>query len=188
VLIVSLVLGPAAAGPFALANRLYGAIRDILGPIISAVYPFVCRIAIGEETPQDARTKRIFFRVIVCTSAVLSIATFCFAPLIIRLVGGSAFQDAAPVLRLMAFLPFLIALSNIFGIQTMIPLRMDRELSWVVTSAAAIGVPGMFAFTNLWGLQGACYTMLLVESFVTVTMAFILERRMNVLSLFLQPR
>jgi PST family polysaccharide transporter len=184
VLIVNAVLGPAAAGPFALADRLRQAIGNILGPITNAIYPFVCRIASQEESAEESRTKRLFFCIIAVSSALLSIGLFIFAPLIVHLAGGEAFKEAGTVLRLMAPVPFIVSLSNIFGIQTMIPLRMDGYLTMVVTSAAVLGVAGMFVLTNLLGLEGAGLTVLLVEIFVTTSMIIILRKRMKVMSLF----
>ena len=66
----------------------------------------------------------------------------------------------------------------------MIPLRMDRQLTFVVTAAACLGVASMFLLTSLFGLEGAGLTVLLVECFVTATMAVILQRRISVMSLF----
>ena len=185
VLIVGLVLGPAAAGPFALADRLRQAVGGILGPITSAIYPFVCRISGRDASAEETRTKRMFFLIIVVSSGMMSVCLLIFAASIVRIVGGEAFSQAVPVLRLMAPLPFIISLSNIFGIQTMIPMRMDRHLTFVVTTAACLGVASMFVLSSLLGLEGAGLTVLLVEIFVAVTMGIILQRRMSVMSLFM---
>jgi PST family polysaccharide transporter len=185
VLIVGYILGPAAAGPFALADRLRQAIGGVLGPITNAIYPFICRISERDPSSEETRTKRLFFVIIVVSSGLISIGLLIFAPFVVHLVGGEAFRQATPVLRLMAPLPFVISLSNIFGIQTMIPLRMDRQLTFVVTAAACLGVASMFLLTSLFGLEGAGLTVLLVECFVTVTMAVILQRRISVMSLFM---
>ena len=187
VLVVALVLGPAAGGTFGLADRLCTVVSGFIGPITTAIYPFICGISSRLETHEEAQTKRLLFRSIVAMSALGSMALFCFAPLLVSIAGGDAFDQAVPVLRSMALLPLLGALSNIFGIQTMLPSRMDRELNWVVTSAAFIGVAGMFLSCKLIGLQGAGLAVLAVECFVTFSMAIILQRRINVMTLFLRP-
>jgi PST family polysaccharide transporter len=184
VLIVGFVLGPAAAGPFALADRLRQAVGNILGPITSAIYPFACRIAGQDTSAEESKTKRLFFCIITGSSGLLSISLFIFSPLIVHFVGGEAFQQAVPVLRLMSPLPLVLTLSNIFGVQTMIPLRMDGHVAAVVSSAAVLGVGTMFVLTRLFGLEGAGLSVLLVELFVTGAMASILQRRMNVMKLF----
>lgn len=187
VIIVTLVLGPAAAGSFALAERLTQAASSVIGPAITAVYPFVCRISGREETPEESHTKRTFFQVIIALSALCSIVLFCFAPHIVSLVGGGEFVQSVVVLRLMALCPLLVALSNILGVQTMLPLNMDRHVTFVLSFAAAIGISGLFVLSKFFGIFGAGLTVLLVQSFVTFTMFMILRGRMRVISLFLKP-
>ncbi|MBI1869047.1 MAG: oligosaccharide flippase family protein [Methylocystis sp.] len=184
VLIVAHVLGPIAAGAFALADRLRLATAGVIGPMIQAIYPFVCRVAGREATHEEEWAKRVFFRCIVAMSALISLTLFAFAPFIIWLAGGEKFAAAIPVLRMIAFLPVIIALSTTFGMQTLLPLHMDRQYTWVVSSAAVLGVTGLFALTYAGGLPGAALTMLVVESYVAVAFAALVQRRMSVLSLF----
>lgn len=184
VLIVTLVLGPSGAGPFALADRLSQAAGNLLGPITNAIYPFVCRMAHREETLEEKSTRQLFFRLIVMGAAVLSVTLFGLAEPIVKLAAGNAFVAAVPVLRFMAFLPLVIALSNIFAVQTMIPLRMDRQVTYVVTSGAILGSLGLLILTGLCGLVGAGLAVLIVECFVTFSLGLILHRRKSVTSLF----
>ncbi|WP_156180792.1 oligosaccharide flippase family protein [Bradyrhizobium sp. LTSPM299] len=186
VVIVNFILGPAAAGPFALADRLRNVVGNVTLPIITAIYPFVCRIAATPEAAEDeAWTKRIFFQGTLGLSAALSLGLFVFAPTIISLAGGAAFAEAVPILRILAAVPFLIALSNILGIQTMMPLGMDWHAMWIFATTAAIGVIGMFVSTDLFGLRGSAFSVLAIEVFVTITMIVVLQRRIDVLSLFI---
>jgi O-antigen/teichoic acid export membrane protein len=184
VLIVAFVLGPSAAGAFALADRVRLATTGIIDPVTQAVYPFVCRLAGQGATHEEIWVKRIFFRSIVVLAAVISLGLFAFAPLIIWLVGGSAFEAAVPVVRILAFLPVVIALSNTLGRQTLLPLHMDREFTWVFVSAALFGVAGLFLLTHELGLRGAALAMLAVEIYVSLVLAIIVQRRMSILSLF----
>ena len=139
ILVVTCVLGAAGAGPFALADRLRQGTSGALGPITSAIYPFVCRTMHREPTLEEHATKQLFFRLIVVAAAILSAALFWFASPIVAIAGGGAFHSTVQVLQFMAFLPFVIAISNIIGVQTMIPMYMDRQVSWVVSVAAVVG-------------------------------------------------
>ena len=186
VVIVAFVLGPAAAGAFALADRVRVVAASIVDPIEDAIYPFLCRIASREETPGEGWTKRVFFRAVVLLSALISLVLFIFSPFIISLVGGKSFEGAIPVLQILAFLPLIVGLSNTFGKQTMLPLHMDREYTYVVTLAALLGVTGGFLLTHQLGLPGAAFAMLANETCVTVAFAIIVQRQTNIVSLFLK--
>jgi PST family polysaccharide transporter len=184
VLVVALMLGPGAAGAFALADRIRQATAGMIYPISQAVYPFACRLAAGAASEGDMRTQRFVFRGIVVLSSFISLALFAGAPLITWLAGGNAFDAAVPVLRIMAVLPVIIALSNTFGRQTMLPLRMDREFTWVVTSAALFGLSGLFLMAYDFGLPGAALAMVAAELYVGVALAMMVRRRMSIFSLF----
>jgi PST family polysaccharide transporter len=140
-LLIAIVLGSAAAGHFAVADRIRTVAASIIGPLNMAIYPLLFRVA-GQETDEEARIQRVFFLGILALSALISIGLFVFAPLIIWLLAGDAFHDAILLLRIIAFLPFIITLSTKFGYQTMIPLHMDREFMWIVISAASFGITG----------------------------------------------
>jgi O-antigen/teichoic acid export membrane protein len=184
VVIISFVLGPVAAGAFALADRVRVAAGSIIDPITVAVYPLACQIADRQATNEEGRAKRVFFRAVIALSTFVSLTLFIGAPLIISLLGGKQFEDAIPVLQIIAFLPPIVALSNTLGKQTMLPLRMDREYTWVVASAALLGMTGISASAHHFGLPGAALMLTAVETFVTVAFAIIVQRRMSLLSLF----
>jgi PST family polysaccharide transporter len=183
-LFVTIILGPAAAGAFALADRVRSEANIIIGPLNMAVYPFIYRVVGGVETDEAEWTQRVFFLGVVALAALISVALFVFAPLIIWLLGGDAFHDAIFVLRIMAFLPLIITLSNRFGYQALIPLGMDRQFMWIVISAALFGVTGLFILMNRLGLAGAALAMLTVEIYVTVAFAIAVQKRKSILSFF----
>lgn len=185
-LLVAFVLGPAAAGAFALADRVRVVAGSLIGPFNEAIYPFVYRLVGREETDEEAWTKRIIFLGVVALSALISIGLLIFAPLIIGLLAGNAFHDAILVLRIIAFLPLIIALSNKFGYQTMIPLHMDRQFMWIVISAALLGASGVVVLMKHFGLNGAALGMLAVEIYVTVAFAIVVQQRESILSLFVK--
>ncbi len=183
-LLVAIVLGPTAAGQFALADRIRIVAASIIGPLNMAIYPLLFRVTGRVETDEEARIQRVFFLGILALSALISIGLFVFAPLIIWLLAGDAFHDAILLLRIIAFLPFIITLSTKLGYQTMIPLHMDREFMWIVISAALFGITGLFILMKTVGLIGAALAMLAVEIYVTVVFAIAVQKRVSILAFF----
>lgn len=184
VIIVNWVLGPAAAGAFALADRVCSGVSGILGPITNAIYPFACRIAANGETVEEASVKRMFFQLLVVGSAIISTALFWFAPVIIHLIAGSDFERSIPILRVMAYVPLVVTLSNLFAVQTLIPLKMDRAVAKVVISAAVLGIILMAFSSSIGGLVGAGLSVLLIEIYVTFAFAIVLSRETSIRALF----
>jgi O-antigen/teichoic acid export membrane protein len=149
-----------------------------------AVYPFIYRVVGGAESDEAEWTQRVFFLGVVALAALISLALFVFAPLIIWLLAGDAFHDAIFVLRIIAFLPLIVTLSNRLGYQALIPLGMDRQFMWIVISAALFGVAGLFVLMNKLGLPGAALAMLTIEIYVTVAFAVAVQKRKSILSFF----
>jgi polysaccharide transporter, PST family len=185
ILVVAHMLGASAAGSFALAERIRFVAGSLIDPIADAIYPLLCRTVGRGETREEANTKRILFRIFVL-SAGISLVLFVFAPYIIGILAGPGFEDAVLVLRIVALLPFVTGLSKTLGNQTMLPLRLDRQFAWVMTFAALCGLGMVFLMTSKFALAGAASVTLTIEICITIAFAMVIQRRQNVLSLFLE--
>jgi polysaccharide transporter, PST family len=106
----------------------------------------------------------------------LSLALLAVAPVLIRLVFGSQYEDTIDVLRWLALLPFLVGLSNVLGIHTMIAMGMNRMMSRILVSAGAINLALLLVLATRFGAVGAAMSVVITEFFVTATMAAVLHR------------
>lgn len=106
----------------------------------------------------------------------LSIFLFATAPVLVRVLYGAAYYPVVPVLRWLSPLPFLVALSNVFGIHTMLPLGMKRTFSGILILAGTLNILALLALARLFGPAGAAAAVLSTELFVTVVMAIKLRR------------
>ena len=100
----------------------------------------------------------------------MSLFILVFSPWIVKVLLGSGYEQSIILLRIMAFLPFLIALSNVFGIQTMLTFGMQREFSRIIMMAAVFNtclvLPMIYFFSNV----GACIAIASTECLVSVMM------------------
>jgi PST family polysaccharide transporter len=177
VLIVSLLLGPAAAGIYSVADRVRQFALGLLGPITAALYPSICRAVLVGESSASARARSLLFRLMVATAALISAALFFAAPTIGRLVGGPGFEVAAVVIRVMSAIPVVVTLTNILSTQTMLPNGLRTEYLMVTLVGAVAGVLSVSLLTRMQGLIGAGWACLLTESFVMVVCAYVVAKR-----------
>jgi PST family polysaccharide transporter len=70
----------------------------------------------------------------------MGLLIFVGAPILVRLLLGPGFENAVVVLRILALLPPLVALSNVLGIQWMLALRLDRLVNAIVISACVLNI------------------------------------------------
>jgi O-antigen/teichoic acid export membrane protein len=184
VIVVGMLLGPVAAGYFALADRVRGAVVGLFDPLSQSLYPYLCST---EPSASRDHHQRLFFRTLLASSVLATLALYWGSPLIALFLGGERFAHSVPLLRILSLTPVLICLSNLLGIQTMLPNNMERELSVITALAGVGGVLLLLASTTVFGLPGAAWSYVAVEAGVTLATAACVRRRQPLLSLFFKP-
>jgi O-antigen/teichoic acid export membrane protein len=102
---------------------------------------------------------------------------FAAAPWGAPLALGRDYVAAVPVVQWLSPLPFIIGLSNVLGINIMLPFGMKTEFATIVVASAVINFLAMIALCPLFGAVGAAASALATECFVTGTMAYVLYSR-----------
>ncbi len=87
---------------------------------------------------------------------------------------GVAFATGAQQLRCMAFVPFVVAMSNMLGIQVMLPLGRNKAFASILSLALLLCVVLVYLVVAWFQGLGAAQLVLFIESVVTVVMAFYL--------------
>jgi O-antigen/teichoic acid export membrane protein len=107
----------------------------------------------------------------------ISLVLLLEADVIVRLIFGSEFVASVLIVRIMAFIPFAIGLSNIFGIQVMLNFGLKTEFSKVVIASGLLNILLMMPLSYYHGAVGAASSILLAECFVTISMFLILVKK-----------
>lgn len=174
--VLGFVSGAAAVGHYSAAEKMIQAAQGLLIPINQSIYPRVSRLM--QESQHAAFTLiRKVLKIQGSIALGLSLALFVLAPLLVKILYGPDFQETIGVLRWLAALPFLIGLSNVFGVQTMLAMGMNKTVSRILVGAGALNVASLFVLTHWYGAVGAAMAVVATELFVTVVMAWILRRR-----------
>lgn len=163
-------------GYYAAAEKITKLIQNIYVPFFNSLYPNVSR-RVGEQG--RSALQYIFFMTKLVSGAMLliSILTFSFAPIIVKIFLGNGFLPAITTLRVLSFLPFIISVSNMLGIQIMYNFEMKKTLSAIVIVAAVIGVLSNIVLIPLLKHNGVALSWFLTETFVTIVVVVILRKR-----------
>jgi PST family polysaccharide transporter len=137
--ILGLFGSPAAVGYYVGAEKISKAFATMLFPITQAVYPRISHLA-THARGDAARLARTSLFLVGAAGCLMGLGVFLGAPLLVRVVLGPGFDSAVVVLRILALLPPLIAISNVLGIQWMLALGLDRLVNTVVISACVLNV------------------------------------------------
>jgi polysaccharide transporter, PST family len=173
--VLGFVAGSVAVGYYSAAERIVQTAQSLLAPITQSLYPRMSRLMHESRSEAFALLRRIL-RIQGSLSAVITLTLLLAAPLITELLYGPQFAETTRVLRWLAPIPFLVALSNVFGIQTMLPMGMSRSVSRILLSAGLLNVCLLFALTPPFGSSGTALSVTTTELFVTVVMAWLLRR------------
>jgi O-antigen/teichoic acid export membrane protein len=167
--------GDVALGYFGVADKVRNVAQAPLGPIANAIYPRVTAL-FSEDSEMAFGPVRKMLYVIGSTMLLASISLWVGADWIVRIAMGPRYEEAVPVLKCMALMPLLICLSNVFGVQVMLPLGMKKKVSEILVVSGLFNVALLAPLALAYGAQGAAISALATKFLVTTSMALYLTR------------
>lgn len=175
-IVLGFLAGNIQVGYFSAADRIRTAAQGLVAPLSGAVYPRVNALMKDSRDAGFAMIRKLF--AFQCSLTLLgSCLLWLLAPFIVRWVMGVDFEAAVAVLRWMAFLPFIVSLSNVFGIHTMLTLGRTQAFSRILMASALLNVALLVPLGWLHGAQGAAVALLVTESAVSLAMGLYLWRQ-----------
>ena len=176
VVLLGLLADSTAVGLFTAAQTVIRAGQGVFSPIAQALFPRMSHLFHSEpENAHLALRKCAVFQ--VALSAIFSVATFFLAPSIVKLLFGPIFAPATEVLEWLSPLLFLIGLSNVFGVQAMVPLGYNRAFTRILFLSGIINISLILPLSYCYGAPGAALSVLICELWVTSTMGFFIVLR-----------
>ena len=181
--ILGFFASPTIVGYFSVANNIINMCNGLLNPITQSIYPYLSSLAVKskEETIKFIKKTTI---AVGSFSLLISLLIFLLAGFVIFLLAGTHYNESVTLLRIMAFLPFIIALSNIFGIQTMLTFNYKKAFSRIIVIAGIINVILALVLAPLLQDVGISIAVVITETIVTVSMFLYLRSKgINLLEL-----
>ncbi len=149
-------------------------------PLSQAIFPHIGRLA-SRSRPAALRFTAQAAKIAGLATLAISVALFVTAPYI-GAVLGPKFQAGVPVIRVLAPLPFLLCLSNIFGIQIMVNFGLQRLLTRILTAGGLLNILLAAALARPFQHIGVAYAALVTT--IAVTGAMFVALRRNGLNIF----
>ncbi|SNR60922.1 flippase [Desulfurobacterium atlanticum] len=174
--ILGLFTNNTVVGYYSAAEKIVKAVQGLLAPLSQTIYPYISKLVKESEEKGLKFIQKVTF-IIGGISFLLSLILFFFADLIVKILLGNKYEASIVVLRILAFLPFIIALSNIFGIQTMLTFNYKKAFSKILITASIINIFLAFVLVPLYQHIGISFAVLISEIFVTVSMFSYLQKK-----------
>ena len=105
------------------------------------------------------------------------VVLYLFLDFLVLALGGEKFHPAASVLRWMAIIPLIIGISNILGVQIMLPKKMNKEFNVILLLSALVSLVLIYPMSKIYAAKGAAITVLCAECIVSLSMAVFLRHK-----------
>ncbi|WP_457623163.1 flippase [Persephonella sp.] len=163
-------------GYYSAAEKLIKAAIGLLTPFSQAIYPYISKLMSESKEKGILFIKKITFYLGII-SLLSSILLYIFAEPLTLLILGDKYIESIIVVKILSFLPFVIALSNIFGIQTMVTLNYKKAFSNILISASIINIILALTLVPIYKHIGISTSVLISEVFVTISMFIYLHKK-----------
>ncbi len=159
----------AVVGYYSAAERVVKAFQGLVSPLSQVFYP---RISIGAARSREEglRWARVAMIYMGGMGTMISVALLMGAPLITKILLGPQYEPSVQVMRVLSLLPFLIALSNVFGVQIMLSFRQDQAFLMILLTAGLVNLLLALVLVPPWQALGMAMAVTLAEFYVTARM------------------
>lgn len=172
--ILGLFTNNTIVGYYSAADRIVQAVKGLMGPVSQSLYPFVNK-KFNESFWGGINIIKKVTKYVAILTGFVSLMLFLFSASIISIVLGEKYTESVPVLMILSVHPFLIGLSNIFGIQTMLSLGKNYAFQNILISASILNLVLSFILVPFFRHIGSAISVTIVELFVTLSMLIYLQ-------------
>lgn len=176
--LLGILAGNQAVGLFTGANKIREAYQGLIANFGRTFYPHITQqFQINKQIAFNQIKK--FSRIVLTLSFGSGLILFIFSKEIVLIVLGNEFMEAISLLRIMAFVPAVITISNIYGIQMMLNLGYKKQFNRIILFAAIVNFIFMFSLVPLIGAEGAAISTLGTEVFVSSAMFLFIYNKLK---------
>jgi PST family polysaccharide transporter len=176
--ILSLVSGTQQVGILSGGEKIRRPAQSLLAPISMVFYPRMNFLA--GSNPDKARDMSLsLLRVQGGLSFLLSAGLCVGAPMAVRILLGSGFEQGIVVLQILSWQIFVIGVSNVLGVMIMLPFGMKREFTTCIFAGAVVGIGLAVPLSFYAGAVGAATAAVCSEAAVALAMYGIVARRLD---------
>jgi O-antigen/teichoic acid export membrane protein len=146
----------------------------LISPLGIVLFPIIGQ-AFGQSKQAGLIIIQKMLPVIFFSTLIIAFGILAFGGIFINFFYGAKFHQSIFIFRLLAFLPMTLALNMLFGIQTMVNLKMDKKFFSITLSASFINILLNLALIHSIGSAGAALSWFLTEAFCTLTMYLVIR-------------
>lgn len=184
ILILAFMASTLEVGYFTAAQRFVMIAQAIITiPLSQSIFPLISQ-SFAQGRPEGLNMVSRFAPFVVIGTFVLGIAMIVVGPFLIEIYYGDKFNESILMFQVMAIIPFVVSISNLYGIHTMLNMQMDNAFLRIVASGAVLSILFTGILSKHLGGLGASIAWLVSECVIAIVMGIYLWRnRVNIFSI-----
>jgi len=165
----------AAVAAYGGAERVVRAAINLLEPATRVFLPRVSYLGASDPVRAGQLIRR---SLVLLTAAATAIgaALALLAPVVVTLLLGTGYEDAVPVLRVLALLVPIIAIGTVLGAFWALPFGRDRVMLSVTASAGMLNLLLVLLLVPRMAARGMSVAVVLAELLVAATLGVMYAR------------
>lgn len=168
IVFLGLITNNTIVGYFSAANKIIDGIKGIMAAITQAVYPYISEL-LKRSKEETLKFIRKFCKIYVFFSFICSISMFFATNIVVNILFGYEYEITKNILKILSFIPAIISISNIYGIQLMVNFGKQNYFSKILLIACIIDCLLIYPMIYNYKGTGVAIMMIIVESFVTIS-------------------
>jgi O-antigen/teichoic acid export membrane protein len=149
-------------------------------PLSNSFFPYV-GAAFGKSREEGIAAARKVLPIVSIISLGAFLGMIALGPWVLGIFYGAKFIPCIPIFITLAITPFLIVVSNVYGIQIMMNLKMDKAFFRITACGAIVSICSNLLLIPWYGGLGSGFSLLITETFITVTFVlFLLKEGINI--------
>ena len=167
VFVLGIFASTTIVGYYSAAEKIIYVAIGLLGPISQSLYPHISSIASkSKEDASDFIKKIIVY--IGSFTFVISIIIFFASGFILNILAGNQYTNSIIILKILSFIPFIVGLSNVFGVLFLIALGYANRVSRVQFIVGVCYPVLLLPMTYYLKDIGTALSFLIVETVITL--------------------
>lgn len=180
--VLGVFAGAETIGVYSIAEKIVMAVRQLLSVFSQVIYPHLCNLSL-----QGFESVKLFIRKMVVPFMVLifvvSTLTFFMSDFITILLTGQFNREISLILKILAFVPFIVAL-NIPVYQVLLIQNLKTSYTAVLVSGSLLNIAANFCLAAAYQAPGTAFSVIFTEIFITFSLYWVLESKFPQFSIF----
>ncbi|AKD56045.1 flippase [Spirosoma radiotolerans] len=162
-------------GYYSAGQRLMDVIRSVISlPLSMALFPYIGK-AFGENKKSGIIIVQKALPLVMLCTGLMGVIMVSIGPNILKVFFGNKYEPAVQAFQVLSFIPMVVSLSNLFGVQIMLHLKMDKLFLYTTSIGATISIILNVILVQKYGFIGTAIAWLITEILITLTMYVLLR-------------